>query len=159
MAKRAHITDRNALEDTPVISGRRRFGAGLLAVVAGSGITAGAAASVADLVPANPDAELVSLCAQFDRLERHRQDATNAATTVEEDEAADLIWAEVREQQEPILARICSTPAESLEGLGAIAASLVLWDGELFVECDEPDACMNEKLKLALLRSVLAWRA
>lgn len=138
---------------------RRTLFAGASAAILGSGITAGAAASVADLVPSNPDAELLLLCAQFDRLERQLQDACNAATTGEEEDAADLISANLRKEQAPILDQICATRAVSLEGLGAMAASLVLWDGDLFVECDEPNACTNERLKLALMRSVLAGRA
>lgn len=45
---------------------RRSLFAATTAVVMGSGITAGIAASVADLVPADPDAELLSLRAELD---------------------------------------------------------------------------------------------
>lgn len=66
MAKHAHTTDRRT---TICAVDRRSLASGLFAIVAGTGITAGAAASVADfaipLAPP-PDAELLALA---DRLE------------------------------------------------------------------------------------------
>lgn len=47
-----------------VVSTRRTLFGGVAAVVIGSGITAGVAASVADLVPAGPDNDLIRLCAK-----------------------------------------------------------------------------------------------
>ena len=54
-----------ALSTPTPITTRRTLGAGLFATIIGSGITAGAAASVADLVPSDPDAELLSLRAEL----------------------------------------------------------------------------------------------
>lgn len=44
---------------------RRTLFAGAGAVILGSGVTAGFAASVADLVPADTDAELIALCQRY----------------------------------------------------------------------------------------------
>ena len=62
MAKNAHSIP---------TSTRRSLGAGLFATVIGAGITAGAAASLADLVPANPDAQLVALGTEGRKLSAH----------------------------------------------------------------------------------------
>jgi len=155
------------LAKTPDITsstGRRTLGAGLLAVIAGSTITSGIAAgmttSVADLLPANPDAELIALCAELDVLERRRQHAANTAVTMKEDEAADLIWTEVLRQQAPMLTRMCSLPCTTLAGLGALAASLVLWDsGEMDVAKDDTQGLTIDRLTTAVLRAALAGRA
>lgn len=52
------------------VSTRRSLFAATGAVVMGSGITAGFAASVADLVPTDPDAELIALCDEH--IKNHR---------------------------------------------------------------------------------------
>lgn len=99
--------------ETRAVSTRRSLFGGAAAVVLGTGITAGVAASAADFAE-TPDAELIRLCAEFDALERHRQHVGNAAVTMKEDEAADLVWAEVRRQQAPMLTRMCSLPCTTL---------------------------------------------
>ena len=138
---------------------RRSLFSAAAAITLGSGITAGFAASVADFAE-TPDAQLIALCAEFDVLERRRQHAANAARTMEEEELADRVWADVSQQQKPMLDRMCSFPCVTLAGLGALAASLVLWDaGELSVAEDDAEAPVNERLTAALLRSVMAGRA
>lgn len=150
--------------DSTVSTSRRTLGAGLFAIMAGSvitsGIAAGAAASVTDPIPPSPDAELIALCAEFDVLERHRQQACNTAVTMEEDAAADLVWTEVRRQQAPMLNRMCTLPCTTLAGLGALAASLVLWDsGEMDVQEDDVQGLTINRLTTAMLRAALAGRA
>lgn len=142
-----------------IASRRRTLFAAANAIVLGGGITAGAAASVADYAEA-PDAELIRLCAEFDVLERRRQHVANSAKTMEEDAAADLVWEEISLQQNPMLNRICSLPCVTLAGIGAIAATLMLWDsGELPVHEDDAEAPANDRLTAALLRATLAGRA
>ena len=78
MAEHAHSTPTltpHVNEATPPPSRRTLFAAAG-AVIMGSGITAGAAASVADLVPANPDVQLIAIgdqarpcVAQYEQLQ------------------------------------------------------------------------------------------
>lgn len=151
MAEHAHIR--------PPLSRRRTLFAAAGAVILGSGITAGAAASIADFAE-QPDAELIRLCAEFDALERRRQNVANSAKTIEEETAADLVWAEISLQQDPMLDRICGLPCVTLAGIGALAATLILWDsGELSIEEDDALAPANDRLTAALLRATLAGRA
>lgn len=141
------------------ITSRRALFAAASSVVIGTGVTAGAAASVADFAE-TPDAELIRLCTEFDVLERRRQHAANTARTMEEDNLADLVWADISRIQDPMLDRMCSLPCVTLAGLGALAASLMLWDsGELSISEDDTEAPANERLTAALLRSTLAARA
>lgn len=141
------------------VSSRRSLFGGAAAVVLGGGITAGVAASVADFTE-TPDAELIRLCAEFDVLERQRQHVANSAKTTEEEGVADQTWAEISLRQNPMLDRICSLPCVTLAGLGAIAATLALWDcDELCIAEDDPDAPANDRLTAALLRSALTGRA
>lgn len=56
------------------VSTRRTLFAGATAVIVGGGITAGAAASVADLVGSVPDGQLVALCAGYVKADiRHAE--------------------------------------------------------------------------------------
>ena len=54
---------------TRAVSMRRTLFSGAVAVVIGSGITAGAAASISDLAPTDPDAALIALCAEIVAIE------------------------------------------------------------------------------------------
>ena len=64
MAEQAHTTPTSTPHVTAGTTRRRSLCAAASAVVIGSGITAGAAASVADLVESD-DAHLVSLCTRY----------------------------------------------------------------------------------------------
>lgn len=151
MAEHAHIT--------PPASRRRTLFAAAGAVILGGGISSGVAASVADYAETS-DAELIRLCAEFDVLERRRQNVANSAKTIEEETAADLVWAEISLQQDPMLDRICSLPCVTLAGIGALAATLMLWDSdELSIHEDDTLAPANDRLTAALLRATLAGRA
>lgn len=144
---------------TPPLSRRRSLFAAAGAVIIGSGITAGAAASVVDYAE-TPDAELIRLCAAFDVLERRRQHAANSARTNEQEKVADRVWEEVCREQAPMLTRMCSLPCTTLAGLGALAASLVLWDsGEMSVQEDDVQGLTIDRLTTAVLRAALAGRA
>ncbi len=101
------------------------------------------------------DAELLRFCAEFDALERQSQAALNGVTTLEAEEHADLLTEAIRERQEALLDRICSMPCTTAEGRAALAASFVLWDNEIYIESDDPNADANERLIAALIRSVL----
>ena len=68
MAEHAHTTPTffpHVTASTPPASRRRTLFAAAGAVIMGGGITAGAAASVADLVQINPDTILIGLCDRY----------------------------------------------------------------------------------------------
>jgi hypothetical protein len=134
------------------------LGAGAFASV---GLTAGAAATVADaaLPSPHPDAELISLCAKFDTLERGYQAVCGRAQTTEQERLDEPLLDALRSQQELLLERICAIPSTTPEGHAALAVSLLLWDGELYVKTDDANARTNERLLAALVRSLLAGRA
>ena len=104
---------------------------------------------------ANPDAEVIRLCAEFDALERRHQATCGTAQTMEEEERAEPVLEAIREQQEPLLQRICSMSPTTTAGAASVAASLLLWDGQLSIEEDDPDADTGKRLLVALLRGLV----
>ena len=139
---------------------RAALGGGIVAFVAAAsavGITAGAAASVADLVPIDPDAELVRLCAQFDALERERQAVILNTQTREEEVKVDVILVDFEKRQKPLLVRICTTPCQTMAGAAAIASSLALWDDnhEISIVGDDPNEFTHRRLISALVRGLV----
>ena len=79
-----------------------------------------------------PDAELIAVCAEFDRLE------LAALATFQghepgspEDEAAEAERDRLSAAQEPLVERMCELRAVTREGHVARARSLALWDAEL----------------------------
>ena len=156
-----HITTGTPLEDTLAITGRRRFGAGLLAVVAGSGITAGVAASVADIAPVDPAADLIEACAWFSAIEFRCNEIDNAARTLEQEDRAEVLTAELRgeangERHWPALDRICTTPGSSHAAAIALASALAVWKtGAVVAGEDDPDDYVGDRITAALLRCLL----
>lgn len=128
------------------------LGAGAFASV---GLTAGAAAAVADIVPGSSPDELLALCAEFDAHERRYQAICERATTAEQERLDEPVLDALRDQQEPLLDRICALPCITPAGLAALANSLLLWDGELYIEGDDENADTNDRLLAALVRGVL----
>lgn len=134
---------------SPTGTGRRALAGG--AVLALLGATVATAA----IPEANPDAELLRLCAEFDALERRVQAALNGAITIEEDEHAEKLAQAHGVEQKPLLNRMCALPCTTAAGAAALAASLLLWEGgEVQLE-DDLHANTNERLLSALLRGVL----
>ena len=139
---------------TPSIPSRRRaMFAAAGAVIMGGGITSGIAASAADYqlpsAPDNPDLELIAVCAAFNSLERDIQATSGSGRDRQEDRES------LRQQQEPLLDRICAMPCRTLAGASALATSLVLWEASELDGEDDPDACMNERLLSALVRGLV----
>lgn len=98
---------------------------------------------------------MITLCAEFDVLERQVQASCASEGTAEEEEAEEAVRKVLRERQQPILSHICALPCHTPAGASALAASLLLWEaGEIEWE-DDPDACVNDRLLAALLWGLL----
>ena len=99
---------------------RAAIGSGIVAFVAAAsavGITAGAAASVADLVPANPDVALLELCDTFHSL----------TTAIEADDGIGR-WVENLDRRNAIVASLDRARPATEAGTRAIAGiGLVLY--------------------------------
>ena len=144
-----------------IVSRRRTLFAAATSVVIGSGITAGAAASVADLVPPDTDADLIAACAHFNALERQCRDRLDAATTADEEDEADRFRVQLFGASDhrdwPALTRVCTTPASSLAAAVALATTISTFDsGDIIARQDDPDGYVTSRLLAALMRCLLA---
>lgn len=117
------------MRGTPNTSRRHALFAAASSVVIGSGITAGAAASVADFVPSHPDADLISLCA---RAEAADDRSSAIMDTVEDMDPSDPRWSPATDESSRVFAecrkdmdRAAKVRAATLDGLRA-KASLAL---------------------------------
>ncbi len=95
-------------------------------------LTRGAAAALAagiatatGAASANPDAELVGLCAEFDALER-RVDALFEGVSALDFDAADAAACVIEVDQRGVLDRICTLTPTTDEGCRAVARSLAV---------------------------------
>jgi len=146
MAKNAHIT--------PSTSRRRTLFAAASAVIIGSGISSGVAASVADFVPVDPDADLIEAC-QSALIAIEKQNVLTAPfETLSPDHPhyrahSNAAYAKVYEitkgEYHPAIKRATDLPAHTLPGLRAKAG--LVFDTE------------DDQLAISLARDVLAWRA
>jgi len=144
---------------------RRRFGAGLLAIAAGSvitsGVAAGTAASVGDLALVDTDADLIAACAHFNDLDRQSRARLDVAKTAEEEKDADQFRARLfggdDHRDWTALTRVCTTPGSSLAAAVALARTISLFDnGEVVALQDDPDDYVTPRLMAALVRCLLA---
>ncbi len=124
----------------------------LLATAPAALALSGAAAAAP--APANPDAELIALCAQLDALE-YEFLATNfsAMPNTLEGDHAEAEQDRIADAQAPIVDAICARPPQTPAGAVAVAHSLALWDAELFRE-GGPGRYTNERLVLTLVRGL-----
>ena len=139
---------------------RRTLFAAASAVVLGGGVTAGAAASVADLVPADTDAELIAACAQFNEIERQCRARLDVAVTADEEEEAERFRAHLcggdDHRDWPSLTRVCTTPGSSLAAAVALARTISMFDnGHIVALEDDPDGYVTPRLLAALMRCLL----
>ncbi len=118
----------------------------------GSGITAGAAASVADLVPSNPDADLLAACAHYLRIQR-AFDAIVEASDVESDDPCLSILDPI-----PALAeRIVALRATTAEGHMARARCMAFhYLAHHPIAQDDPDSAAEDRFQAALYRDLIA---
>jgi hypothetical protein len=121
---------------------RRRGAFGLLA--------AGAFGRAAPAV-ANPDAEIIRLCAAFSALEVRVKAAFYGPDAIRNDDDRDAVLDPIREEQEDLLLRITALRATTLRGIVARAAMYVFWD-EGFPEDWEGTGTWDQMMLLALVR-------
>jgi hypothetical protein len=113
-----------------------------------------AAVSLARDVLRRPDAELIAACAEFDALERQRAGVFHGPDAIADETARITLFAFIQEMQEPILDRVYSLRATTLEGYFARARTVLLEDLELHPAEMVASGSTNERLLGALLRDL-----
>ncbi len=78
--------------------------------------------------PVEADAELIKLCAEFDRLEHACDALFEGVETVEQERKSDRLSEPLREQQDTLAERIIAHRATTIEGFRARARSVAIWD-------------------------------
>jgi len=144
-------------QETPAqpIAGRRSVITGI-AGIAGAAVLAGPARA------ASPDAELLSVLAQFDilELEFNASFGPGDHTNAEWDRREREIRTPLREKQQPLIERICELRAKTPEGIRARALTAIGEDPELrraVLNTGPDQTCQftNDRFILALVRDVL----
>ena len=142
------MTKNRTIDSTPVPKISRRSLAGGAAALLGM---AGAAMAA---TPSNPDAELIRLCAAFDKLTAEYS-ATDHDVLFDtpEGERAEAERARINDLQDELIDPICALRPTTLPGFTALARTLALWDGEI-AKPDEAYCFINDRLAALLLRSM-----
>ncbi len=135
------------------VSRRRSLFAAASAAVIGSGITSGVAASVADLVPTETDAELIAACGRFCELERDFE----VACLIDDEAGTDVHTRPIIAMSDALAERMIAMPCTSLAGVQALARALAAWDRELLT--DAPAEDMGELITSHLVTRLLALPA
>ncbi len=104
---------------------------------------------------AQPDAELIALCAEFEVLERKAVAAL--ATNDEDQDRADAVAEAIDREQAPIVAAITACRPTTLAGFTALATIAVLWSPEL-IRVSPIQGDTGERLLQVMLRG-MAGRA
>ena len=91
-------------------------------------------------IPSNPDAELIRLCAAFDKLTAE-YNATNfdVLPDTPEGERAAAEQSRISDLQDELIDPICALRPMTLAGFLAVARALVLW-GQVPLSCVESGA-------------------
>lgn len=131
-------------------SRRRSLLAAASAIVLSSGITAGVAASIADLAPAEPDAELIAACGRFCELERD----FDAACRIDDEGGTSVLAKQIVAISDDLVERMIAMPCNTLAGVRALAQALAAWDRELLT--DAPAHDMGELITSHLVGRLLA---
>ena len=137
------------------VSATRR---GLLAGLVGAAATLAVIAPPAVRAASHPDAELLEALAHFDDLER-RINLTYqpVAETFEAEDAQEALRDPLREQQKPLLERICVLCARTPDGWLARAQTLLLWDNEMPAAIEngaEKAEYYEDRMIIALIRDM-----
>ena len=104
---------------------------------------------------AHPDAELLSILAAFERIEKRIYPANGAGCrTIEEEDRRELLIAPLHAERRLLAARACSLHATTPAGWRARACTLFLEDLELEPD-DEANFCIGDRLLHALIRDLL----
>lgn len=96
--------------------------------------------------PPKPDAALLAVCAEFDAVE-HRRNAM-----FDDDTLTDEANASIREEQAPLVDRLCELQAVTIEGMRARARSLVLYDDAVM---ERHTVYTNNRIVAAVLRDLI----
>ncbi len=96
--------------------------------------------------PPDPDAELLAVCAEFDAMEHRRNAMFDDDTLTDEANAA------IREEQAPLVDRLCEMQAITIEGMRARARSLVLYDDAVM---ERHSVYTNDRIVAAVLRDLI----
>ncbi len=134
---------------------RRILFAGASAVILGAGITAGAAASVADLVPTDPDAELIRVCGEIVAVERAWNAIYDGPSAIVDDTAAKAASAGFDARMGVLLDEMESIHAVSAAGVLARAKALAVHNGDFASSFDWPES-ITGRLLACLMRDALA---
>jgi len=94
----------------------------------------------------DPDADLLAVCAEFDAVEHRRNAMFDDDTLTDEANAA------IREEQEPLVDRLCEMRATTIKGMQARARSLVLYDDAVM---ERHTVYTNDRLVAAVLRDLI----
>ena len=94
----------------------------------------------------DPDVELLAVCAEFDAVEHRRNAMFDNDTLTDEANAA------IREEQAPLVDRMCELQAVTPEGMRARARSLMLYDDAVMVR---RAIYTNDRLVAAVLRDLI----
>ncbi len=145
-------------------SRRRELFAATTAVVVGSiitsGVAAGAATSVADMVPAKADADLIRLCREFVRLELAARAIYDGPNPITDDDEARAASAPLNAKMYTLLDKMEPIRAMSAAGILARADALAAHNGDFGGSFDYPESAAG-RLLACLLRdaAALAGRA
>ena len=138
-------------DSTPTPTVSRRSLAGGAAVLLGMAGNVQAADTAA---ASSPDAELIQLCAAFDKLTaEYNATDFSAFPNTPEGEFALAEQARISDLQDVLLGPICALRATTLTGFLTLARTLTRWDSE----CAKPDEAycyVNDRLAATLLRSM-----
>ena len=107
------------------------------------------------LMPIDPDAELISVCAAFCDLER-AYDAPGFAheSGTPEGDAAAKERKRIVAEQDVLVDRMCELPCTTLAGVQAMATALATWDRELLK--DGPASDVGELITSNMVERLLA---
>ena len=98
------------------------------------------------------DDQLIRDCQEFDTLERRGQAVHSSGGSVAEDLACTREIRRIIARQAPILQRIVAARAHTRQGLQAKAASLALWEQDMF---ETKTTCWNRLLVRSLVTDLL----
>jgi hypothetical protein len=135
------------------VPSRRALLGGTAALLAGAVVAATTSASTA---AASPDAELIQLCAEIDRLEDEwrslgsKPGMTEAEAAAAEDKQ-DSQQGFYSKRQFPLIEEISKMEATTLEGMRARARTIVKWGPDIW----NPAPGVDEIMISALLRDLL----
>ena len=143
-----------------IVSRRRTLFSAASSVVIGSGITAGLAVSVADLVPVNPDADLIRLCREMVDLELAYRAIYDGPNAIPDDEGARGATSGMVDRIDAIVTEIEDLHATTAAGVLARAHTLAVQNGDFGSSFDWPETVIGRQLDY-LLRdaAALAGRA